>query len=129
MTQFWRQGLRDVSWHHYQKKMLFLETGFSGDVPLTKTRRPCVRIFFRNRLEVPFEFPLVRDVDMEDVVVEYTYRTYSDPSKCQGQNLVFVRQDRLPEGTEPQGPPQSSGPDNPAPPPTSAARPSAPLGS
>eukprot|EP00959_Pyramimonas_sp_CCMP1952_P188380 3939620-Pyramimonas_sp.AAC.1 len=28
-----------------------------------------------NGIEVPFEVPLVRDMDMEDVMVEYTYRT------------------------------------------------------
>eukprot|EP00959_Pyramimonas_sp_CCMP1952_P155221 3247648-Pyramimonas_sp.AAC.1 len=66
---------------------------------------------------------------MEDVVAEYTYRTNNVPSTGQGRNPDFVRQDRFPEGTEPQKPPQSFRLDNPAPPPTSTTRPSAPSGS
>eukprot|EP00959_Pyramimonas_sp_CCMP1952_P465037 9487612-Pyramimonas_sp.AAC.1 len=83
----------------------------------------------RDSLEVPFEVPLVRDMDIEDAVVEYTYRTNNDPSNEQRQNPGFVRQDRFTECTAPQRPPQSFKPDNPAPPPTSAVRPSAPSGS
>eukprot|EP00959_Pyramimonas_sp_CCMP1952_P434773 9103806-Pyramimonas_sp.AAC.1 len=62
----------------------------------------------RNNLDVPFDVPLVRDMDMLDVVVEYTYRTENDPSGGQAPG-------GFPEGAEPQGPPQSFGPDNPAP--------------
>eukprot|EP00959_Pyramimonas_sp_CCMP1952_P473582 9501976-Pyramimonas_sp.AAC.1 len=47
-------------------------------------------------------------MDMTDIAVEYTYRTAQDPSEGQAPGGV-------PEGTEPQGAPQSYGPDNPAP--------------
>jgi hypothetical protein len=39
---------------------------------------------------MPFEVPRVRDMDMEDVAVEYAYRTDSGPSNGQRQNPSFL---------------------------------------